>query len=592
MPNSSVDNHSADTGRAKAGDVTETGNVTAEQSEISQADGLQIGLWATILSCLFAAAPATYPGYWQSGEGFVPVFNAAKINAVASVATIPDFWRGMGSATFLLTQPLVSLGLQSTTAVRITFMLAIVLGALAIYAWLLPKLGERAAGLAASIYALFPPFLSTIYERGSLSDALIMGLFPVALMGASSYKQSRTISGLGVLLISILWMWRVQAGMAAFATVLILLYVGIVEQDWRGALGAIVSGALGLATWLLFGHISAPPAVPFAENFVPFYQLLLNRLLPTNSEVMQQFAYQPNSIQLGFAVLGLSILALWYWRFGLSGKANGDSAVSLPSSINRSLWFGLLISVVLVVLSLGLSNPLWQATGADRFLTYPFQILLLSAPFLALLAGSLLVVNRSFAHMPYWLVLIAMTLLNGAPYLMPTYTQLAPDGQPFAVLGDNYHTVVLEAKLFEDFSEKTEEQHAMDVTLNLLAGFPLNDPPEAILEVTWQTLRTPELDYNVFFQALVPEGDTLSVFTQIDVQPLDGERPATSWQVGEILTDHYRLDLSDLPERAEGETANLQYYFGYYDWQEGGTRQPILATDSQEIDDKLIFYGK
>lgn len=564
--------------------------IQASHSEMNQIDDRQIGLWATILSCIFAAAPATYPGYWQSIEGFVPVFNATQSNAIADIATMPDFWRGMGSATFLLTQPLVAIGLLPTTAVRLTFILAIVMGTLGIYAWLLPKHGDRAAGLAASIYALFPPFLTTIYERGSLSDALIMGLFPVALMGAASYKQTRSASGLGVVLISILWMWRVQAGMALFATILLLLYIGIVEQDWRGALVALCSGALGLATWFLFGRISAPPATPFAENFVQFYQLLLNRSLPTNGEGIEQFNLQPTLVHLGFAALGIGILTLWYWRFGFK-RTLDDRREGLAPSTNQLIGFSVIISLLLLLFSLEVSAPLWQASGAARLLTYPFQALLLGAPFFATLAGSLLVVNRSFTHTPYWLVLIVIAVLNGAPYLMPTYTQFMPPREPVAVLGSNYNTVVLAATLNEDFTELSDEQRAVAIA-NRRVGIESGNPPEAILEVTWQTLRTPEFDYNVFFQAFIAEGETFNMITQIDTQPLEGTRPATTWRAGEILTDRYRLDLSDLPESADGQAVKLRYDFGYYDWREGGERQPLILGYTQVVDDKLTYYGR
>ena len=553
-----------------------------------QVDERQIGLWATILSCIFAAAPATYPGYWQSIEGFVPIFNATHSNAIADIATMPDFWRGMGSATFLVTQPLVAIGLLPTTAVRITFILAIFMGTLGLYAWLLPKFGDRAAGLGASIYALFPPFLTTIYERGSLSDALVMGLFPVALMGAASYKRTRSVSGLGLLLISILWMWRTQAGMALFATVLLLLYIGVVEKDWRGALVALCSGALGLATWFLFGHLSAPATAPFTENFVQFYQLLLNRSQPIYSEGIEPFNVQPNGIHLGFAALGIGILMLWQWRFG-SKRTPDEAADPFVPGINWLIGYGGIVSLVLTLISLEWSAPLWQISGAERLLTYPFQSLLLGAPFLAMLAASLLVVNRNFSYTPYWLVLIAISVLNGVPYLMPDFTQFIPGREPVAIIGSDYNTVLLEATLIEDFSQIMNEQRTA-ATLGGEAGSEISNPPEAILELTWQTLRPPTFDYNVFFQALIRDGEDFTVLTQIDTQPLDGARPATTWRAGEILTDRYRLDLSELPSGVED--TKLRYYFGYYDWREGGERQPLLLGYTQIVDDKLTFYGR
>src|SRR5690554_3733521 len=96
----------------------------------------RLGFWTLLLSSLFAWAPATYPGYWQSLEGFVPVWNVLPTGALASVATAPDLWRGTGSAAFLPAQPLLLLGVQAVTAVRAVFALSLILGGLGVYAWL------------------------------------------------------------------------------------------------------------------------------------------------------------------------------------------------------------------------------------------------------------------------------------------------------------------------------------------------------------------------------------------------------------------------------------------------------------------------
>jgi hypothetical protein len=79
----------------------------------------RLGLWLLLLGCLFVCAPTTYPGYWQSQEGFVPVFNAAHSGNVASLATTPDLWRGIGRGAFLLAQPLMVLGATATIVLGI-----------------------------------------------------------------------------------------------------------------------------------------------------------------------------------------------------------------------------------------------------------------------------------------------------------------------------------------------------------------------------------------------------------------------------------------------------------------------------------------
>src|SRR4029079_14178218 len=112
----------------------------------------RLGLWLLLLGCLFVCAPTFYPGYWQSQEGFVPVFNVEHSGMVAGVATTRDLWRGIGRGAFLLAQPLMVLGASLVLAVRATFALALLLGGLGIYVWLRPRFGDRGAGLAGVLY--------------------------------------------------------------------------------------------------------------------------------------------------------------------------------------------------------------------------------------------------------------------------------------------------------------------------------------------------------------------------------------------------------------------------------------------------------
>ncbi len=44
----------------------------------SNAAPIQLGLGVLLLLGIFAWAPATFPGYWESINGFVPVFNAGS----------------------------------------------------------------------------------------------------------------------------------------------------------------------------------------------------------------------------------------------------------------------------------------------------------------------------------------------------------------------------------------------------------------------------------------------------------------------------------------------------------------------------------
>jgi len=507
----------------------------------------RVGFWALLVLGLFAWAPALYPGYWQGTEGFAPVFQAVMPSAIATMATAPDLWRGAGSAAYLIAQPLLLMGAEPVLAVRITFIVCFLLGGSAVYVWLADRLGDRSAALAGLVYLLLPVFLATVYVRGSVSNALVLALLPLALAGLASYSDRRSIVGAAVAALSILWLWRIQAGLALFATALLLLYTLFVERQRLTVLIVVAAGAAGLASLIPLWSVSSPPPVTFTEHFVHFFQLFGTGWATAPSSAGWQDRYP---FQLGYAVIVFGPLTLWGLWFGRSAD--------ISPLVRRLVNFSFAGAAAIAALSLTISAPLWVASQADRLLTWPWQILLVAAPLLAVLAGALPVTLPDLESPVYWVVLVTITLVAGSATLAPAYTQVQPPLRPIALFGDN-HFVILSAQISEEQS-----------------------PQRATLEITWQALHPMAFDHNVFFQALTGNGENATVVAQIDVQPLGGRRPATSWQPGEILHDTYSLDLSQAPTGKK-----LTYYFGYYDWR-NGTRLPVDGGR----DDKLVLHGE
>jgi hypothetical protein len=504
----------------------------------------RLGLGALLLVGIFAWAPALYPGYWQTLQGFVPVFNVGQPAAIAAVGAAPDLWRGAGSATNLLTQPWVILGFDQAAGVRFAFVLAFVIGGCAMYAWLRPVLGDRAAGLAGLVYMLQPIFLSTVYVDGSLADTLVLAWLPLAFAGLATSARHRSVEGAAVAVIAIVALWRTQAGLAALAAVLLLAYAILVERHWVPVLVVITASGAALITLLPLWSIAAPTPIVFTEHFVTVAQLFVVRWAVAPSIGGWQDRYP---FQLGFAVLVYSALALWGWAV--------VTRHALAAMQVRLLAFAFTGGLLLVLLALGWSAPLWQISGAERLLVYPWQILLLAAPLLAAAAGSLPVLLPDLASPAYWTVLVTLTVLASYPYLAPTYTTVPPPARPVALLGTNQLAVL-----------------ATDVT---------EADGRAALDVTWQVLQPLASDDNVFFQAIAGTDESEQVVAQLDTQPAGADRPPTSWQPGEIFTQRYTLDITQAPP---GEP--LRYYFGFYDWR-SGARLPVDGG----IDDKLVLHA-
>jgi hypothetical protein len=371
-------------------------------------------------------------------------------------------------------------------------------------------------------------------------------LMPLALAGFSAYRLSRNPAAIGAGVVALLWIWRTQAGLAIFVSLMLLLYVLVVERDRLAALAISVAATAGLLSLIPLWEIRGGAPVPFAEQGLDLYQLLLGA----------GGAAEP--FLLGFIPIAFSLAALWlFWMHRRRGTEAEAGSEPLPRLQGDLLLLGALAWPVAALLSLNVSIPLWTLSGADRLLTYPWQILLPTLPFLAAAAGALPRLAPSLAQRTLWSALLALVILGSLPYLMPNFTQYRPPELPTAVYGEGAKLVLLEATVAEE-AEMAE------------------------LVVAWQPLQPISFDYNLFFQALraTETAEEYEVIAQLDQQPL-AEYPATVWQPGEILTATYRLDLPVDPHEI-----TLRYYFGFYDWRDG-SRIPLTGG----ADDKVILYG-
>ncbi len=105
---------------------------------------------------------------------------------------------------------------------------------------------------------------------------------------------------------------------------------------------------------------------------------------------------------------------------------------------------------------------------------------------------------------------------------------------------------------------------------DLVPGTSLSLPADDVLELTlfWEALAPVEQDYTVFVHLVDAEG---RIRAQGDGVPLEGSRPTSSWQPGEVLVDVHLLPLG--PEVAPGEYKLL---VGLYT-PEDGARLPVTA---------------
>ncbi len=563
--------------------------------------GRGVYLLALLLLSLFAWAPLLYPGYLQAHSGFLPVFNlvdlAASSNKLRWLPTIgvtPDLLRGEGPLAYwlaLLLRPFAG----NIGAVKGVFAFSILAGGLGVAAWARRSLAgwvdqrditERAAVLAAVVFMLWPPLLATVYVRGALAEAVLMGLVPWALWGVAGCRlqgaggNGQVIRGrwlcLGATVVVVLALFWTQAGLALWATAMLVawaLWPGAPARSRLASAGAVLAGAAtGIGLLLLLhggGATGAGQPIDIAAHAVYPYQLF--------SAAWGFGISTPDwkgdlPLQLGLAALALAMVTV---ILGAGGRrARGEQAPGLTSArpFQSALGFSLVAGLILILLTTTLARPLWGTLPTlASTLTYPWQLFALVGPLLAILAGAVLVVERRLALLPMWAGLVVFVVLSSTAYLSPRFTQVDPSTAPAAIFGSNQVTLLsADATFLNEQTNSGGSPYTLQPTTPPAADLhsaPLRDfvQPATPLTVTiaWQALQPIDFDYNLFVHAVDEAGNKLA---QWDGQPQRGQDPypMTQWLVGEIVPGTIRLELT--PEQA---AAVRQVVIGLYNWQDG-----------------------
>jgi len=471
---------------------------------------------------VFALAPLTYPGFFEASSGFLPAFNAAH------PADAPD-WEGMagpvrgeGQLPYLVAWPFFALSGSGVAAIKWGYGLAFLIGALGVYAWTRRWLGAKGGVLSAIVYTYLPWHLSTVYTRGAYAEAWLWAFWPWILWAIDRLADGgprNTVLGIAAcLVLAAATLWT-QPGLAALALPLIIAYgmVATGGKRRRWLLGALGLALVGL--WFAARGASETGLLSGGQFLHPF-QLL-----------SAAWGNEP-SYQLGLAALGLSIvsIALQVGRRDApsngGGTVVGDEGASVPSeSQRRAFWFWVCALVAIILLCLPISAWLWELSGFDALLTYPWQLLALSALPLAFLAGSVIHLARRLAALPAWAGVVALVVLASYPYLSPRFTQTDPGPDPVA--------------LFQPVEASAPQIMLLDYEIQQPAD--LAATQALTLTLTWQAVEPVAEDYTVFVHVLSADGDKIA---QRDSRPCNGECPTTTWQPGQVIMDRYQLDLS------------------------------------------------
>lgn len=507
---------------------------------------LDLNLVLVVLLSVFAVAPLTYPGFLQTHSGFVPVFNQYDLERglwrnwswVPKVAGGWQVLTGEGRLPYLLAESLRWLGLGGEEAVKGTYILGFVASALGMYLLAKKLYGSSGGVLAALVYVYLPLHLATVYVRGAFAEAWAFALYPFVLLCLLEYVERRSLLWATVTLLAYAALASTHLGLAlvyALLVVALLLVLGPSRRAKGETVLVLVAGlvlALLLNLPALVGQgLTGPGATGFAEHFVYPFQLLsaswgYGASIPGWADGLP--------LQLGLAAVGLSVV---------TGLLALDPRSAPHDARKRALLF-LSAAVVTALLVTHPASALWRLSPLSWTLDYPWQLLALTGVAMSLASGALLLLAPALRRLPWQAVLVTLVILESYGYLSPRFTDLRVGGAPVGVFGEEVMLVAYERQ------------------------GPLRHGATVRLTLHWQGLRPMETDYTVFVHIVDEEG---TIWAQRDDMPVAGERPTSSWELGEMVSDEHEM-MIPLDGPREGYAVEV----GLYD-AETGDRLPVAG---------------
>jgi hypothetical protein len=505
------------------------------------------GGWFLLVFLLTAPAwaPLTAPGWFQSHSGFLPVYHLNDLSAhsrwgwLPTLAAPADFWRGEGPLPYVLARLWLPLG--AAAAIKLTLILALVVGPLALFLAVRRVAGARPALIAAVLFAYLPFTLTAVYQRGALGEVVLMALLPCLAWTLHRVASQLSVGrALTVILLMAALAWT-QAGLALLGW-LALSPLALMTPVTRRArrltwLSLALGGALGLLSRFAWQGAAAAAPVAFADHPVYLFQLFS----AAAGFGLSQPGWQDQlNYSLGLAPMGLALLAWW------PAAAGAITETAIPLQPWRRAWALIaLIGLAAAVIPLPLGG----------LLTYPWQTLGLVGLALCILAA--IGVGR-FLPLQNWPPLsICLTLIALAAYpsLAVHDTPPPPRPAPLAI----YRTVG---------PETDGRRDGTIILADMVTAGELQAGQVVSVTLTWQALQPPDFDYNLYLHVLDADGQR---WGQADAQPV-AEQPMTQWAVGSVYTGAVAVAID------AAAPAPLHLAWGLYNWQTGARLPAIEAA--------------
>lgn len=493
-----------------------------------------------VLLTVFAVAPLEYPGAFQSHTGLLAYYNLIDLDQNPALGWAPiigqpfDLFRTDGALPYLLAELFHLIGFSYLDSIKLVYALAWIASGLALYAFARRFFTDNGALLAAIVYIYFPFHIATIYVRGAFAESVAWALMPLALLAASrqSTVNRRQIFAFSLFTFTLLFL--TQPGIAIlfsfFAFVLATMISGRRSSVAGQILGGLLIGAL-LYLPTVFRHGATIAQDRFNANYVHPFQLfsaLWDFGISTGS-YLDQFPFQ-----LGVVPIALTIIA-----FALAWQ---------KPERPRTIIIFISAAIVIATLTFEIASPLWNVLGI--FVTYPWQILAFAGLALAIVAGSVIELDKRFAQPAMLAFFVALPIVASYGYLTPRFLDANPTRPPIAIFNNN-EIALLDYRIVG----------------------PLRRGATIRLHLTWQALRPVDYDYTMFVHAIHADGKP---YAQSDAKPRDGASPTLKWTPGQVIFDTHTIQID-----VEGPSEGYHLEFGMYNAATG--RRALTETGADHL---------
>ena len=370
----------------------------------------------------------------------------------------PDHGLGYGYPTFIFYAPLAYyvaevfhlLGAGPTAAIKITYALAFILSGLTMYAFVKRLWGPGAGLVSAVVYTYVPYRLVDIYVRCAFTEFCAFVFFPLILLlflelvetGQLRYLALAGLVYAGLILTHIVTAFLFTPLLMAYVLWLMLRKAKSSLWQWLRLSGFSLAAAflaLGLSAVFLL-------PIPIERNYI----------------AQEQWTRATYSYDQHFIYPFQLLSAFWDYGYAVDGSEDTMSlqlglvaaTLTLVAAIlalqrrmserrtqRSTVLFFLGLTLVIILVMLPLSLPLWRLLPAAALVQFPWRLLALTSFTLSVLAGAVVPRlsseayrnqeakvdrGRDSATNPGLYVLLLAVILASFGYTLPEYTELSP----------------------------------------------------------------------------------------------------------------------------------------------------------------------